>query len=127
MNKNKYLIDLSASPKTDFGRVEFEKQTSSQKVFSAIWALESEVNSVGFSNYLNGSDSDTAEFAPIALKEIGAFKCASIVEKALQVGPDGDLDELDGQFYAYPDNLTDLLFEFVASHPETFGTIGSTD
>jgi hypothetical protein len=37
---------------------------------------------------------------------------------------DGDLSSLDEEFIAYPDNLTDLLFEYVASHPDAFGDVG---
>ena len=66
MDKNSFLINLSESIRTDFGRVEFEKQSPVQKVFSAIWALESEVNSGGFSHYLASSEAETAPFAPTA-------------------------------------------------------------
>ena len=123
MNKNSFLINLSESARTDFGRVEFDKQSPVQKVFSAIWALESEVNSGGFSSYLMGSEAETAPFAPTALREIGAIKCATIVEKALQVGHSGDTSKLDEAFMAYPDNLTELLFAYVAAHPEAFGPV----
>lgn len=44
MNKNRILIDLSESKKTGFGKQEFAEQSHPQQVFSAIWALESEVN-----------------------------------------------------------------------------------
>ena len=33
------------------------------------------------------------------------------------------LEGLDQEFFAYPDNLTELLFEFVRAHPETFGPV----
>jgi len=33
------------------------------------------------------------------------------------------LEDADKQFFAYPDNLTDLLFEFVRAYPEAFGTV----
>jgi hypothetical protein len=123
MDKNSFLIDLSESTRTDFGRVAFDKQSPVQRVFSAIWALESEVNSGGFSSYFSGSEANTASFAPTALREIGAVKCAAIVERALQIGAPGDTSELDEQFMAYPDNLTELLFAYVASHPEAFGPV----
>ena len=125
MNKNSILINLSESTRTDFGRVAFDKQTPVQKVFSAIWALESEVNSGGFASYFTGSETDTASFAPTALREIGALKCAVIVEEALRIGTSGDTSTIDKEFMAYPDNLTELLFEYVTSHPEAFGAVGS--
>ena len=39
MDKNKILIDLSESKRTDFGKVDFAEQSEEQKVFSAIWKL----------------------------------------------------------------------------------------
>ncbi len=123
MNKNAFLINLSESTRTDFGRVAFESQSGDQKVFSAIWALESEVNSGGFSSYLTGSEAATAPFAPRALREIGALRCAAIVEEALQIGASSDTSSLDDAFMAYPDNLTELLFAYVAAHPEAFGPV----
>ncbi len=33
------------------------------------------------------------------------------------------LEALDSDFMAYPDDLTELLFGFVSSHPESFGPI----
>jgi len=48
MNKTGILIDLSESDKTRFRKGDFDAQSIPQKVFSAIWAVESEVNN-GFS------------------------------------------------------------------------------
>ena len=141
MNKNKFLIDLSESDRTEFGRIDFANQSESQKTFSAIWELESEINNGGFEQYFRNSDSDIIAHAPKALREIGAKACAAIVESAIQViapvpsdsdarcdaldaaGKDGEelLSELDSKFYSYPDDLTDLLFAFVAKHPDEFG------
>lgn len=44
MDKNGILITLSESAQTDFNKKDFIAQSMSQKVFSAIWAVESEVN-----------------------------------------------------------------------------------
>jgi len=145
MNKNKYLIDLSESEHTDFGRVDFAEQPEPQKVFSAIWALEGQVNNGGFLQYFTSSDGDTANFAPTALRSIGALACESVVERALRVASSAPLPEspddreqlieslsdaareqleaLNSDFMAYPDDLTELLFGFVSSHPESFGPI----
>jgi hypothetical protein len=141
--KNKFLIGLSESERTDFGRREFADQSDTQRVFSAIGALESQVNNGGFLQYFESWDGDTASFAPIALQRIGAHACARIVEQALAAvsehplpvdhGARGQLLEklgdhaqaqlaaLDSEFMDYPDNLTELLFEFVRSHPDVFG------
>lgn len=142
MDKNRYLLDLSESDQIDFGKVDFQDQSEEQKVFSAVWALESHVNGGGFLQYFSSWDGETANFAPTALRRIGADSCAAIVERALQVVAqqplpvDHDqrnallnslaqnvLDELEGadtEFLAYPDNLTDLLFEYVQLHRGVF-------
>jgi hypothetical protein len=123
MDKNTFLIRLSESPRTAFGRVPFEEQPFEQQVFSAIWALEGEVNGGGFASYLTGIESSTANFAPVALRAIGAVKCAAVVERALQIGSTGDLTAADQAFIAYPDNLTELLFSYVQARPDVFGAV----
>lgn len=69
--KNAILIALSQSDKTQFGRQDFESQTTAQKIFSAIWSLESEVNNGGFSQYFLNESCETAAFVPEALEAIG--------------------------------------------------------
>ena len=145
MNKNEYLIALSESERTDLWRVEFAQQSEEQKVFSAIWTLESEVNNGGFDQYFCNSGGDTANFAPVALARIGADQCAAIVLKALRVvsaeplpvDQDARVDlvtsldetavaglgDLDTEFFEYPDDLTELLFAFVHAHPDVFGRV----
>ena len=141
MDKNRYLIELSESPKTDFGKRDFAEQSHEQRVFSAIWELESLVNNGGFQGYF-GNAAETARFAPTALRAIGAQQCAAIVEEALALVPASlptehaacwkamhslpkpvvaQFKSLDDRFFAYPDDLTELLFAFVAAHPEVFG------
>jgi hypothetical protein len=43
LDKNRFLIGLSESERTDFGRVDFDEQPFEQQVFSAIWALQRDV------------------------------------------------------------------------------------
>jgi hypothetical protein len=148
-DKNSILIMLSESDKTMFGKQDFDAQSKPQKVFSTIWALESEVNNGGFSQYFLNSSSETAGFAAEALETIGAPKTAAICREAIHVAfpsglPDspeeistaaGDfsdgiedkLSDLDTEFYRYPHNLTDLLFGFVSSHPDEFGELPKPD
>jgi hypothetical protein len=133
MDKNRYLVELSSSASTDFGRVDFAEQGHEQRVFTAIWGLESEVNSGGFASYFKYEEPAIVAFAPAALKAIGAHACADIVERALQVAAAHDdskledqLEALDQQFYGYPDNLTELLYEFVVGHPDAFGQPASS-
>ena len=74
---------------------------------------------------------------------IGAKACARIVEQAIKViaplpptqedrcaaldALDDEqlekLDALDSKFFSYPDNLTDLLFTYVAANPDAFGPV----
>jgi hypothetical protein len=145
MNKKAFLIELSESDRTLFGRVDFGDQSKEQQVFSAIWELESLVNNGGFDQYFCSADGYTANCVAAALQRIGATKCADIVNRALRVvSPEplpedqaarqeivealGDaaqdaLESLDQEFFVYPDNLTELLFLFVGSHPEVFGSV----
>jgi hypothetical protein len=145
MNKNKFLIDLAESERTDFGRVEFGQQSEAQQVFSAIWELEAQVNNGGFDQYFRTSDFDSIAFAPTALRALGAASCADVVERAIgviaplaskQEGRCRALDSLaadkqeylsalDAEFFSYPDDLTDGLFEYVSRHPHAFGQIPS--
>jgi hypothetical protein len=85
MDKNKFLIELCESDRTDYGRVDFGQQSELQRVFSAVWELEAQVNNGGFDQYFRNSDSDIIGFAPSALKSIGATACAKIVESAIRL------------------------------------------
>jgi hypothetical protein len=114
-----------------------------QRVFRLIWELEAEVNNGGFHQYfLNGAGRSALD-ASEALAAIGARRAAALVDRALGlVNPAAtewpndlgrrkhmaDLDEdamvklleVDAAFYAYPDDLSDLLTRFVVSHPGDF-------
>ena len=145
MDKNEFLIALSESERSQFGRVPFAEQVEQQQVFSAIWALESQVNNGGFFQYFVSSDGDSANFAPRALQVIGARRCADVVERAIRTVSASPLpaaqsaredlldstpqdvrdrlEALDQEFFAYPDDLTALLFAYVASQPGVFGPV----
>jgi len=149
MNKNGILIALSESDKTSFGNEDFVAQSVPQQVFSAIWAVESEVNNGGFSQYFANSSCETAGFVVQALNMIDAPRTAEICKRAIAVAfPDGlpadpeaissaasdfpseteqKLDALDREFYQYPHDLTELLFAFVSKHPEEFGELPLVD
>jgi hypothetical protein len=141
MNKNKWLIELSESPNARFFRLEFKDLTPEEQVFLSVWQLESEINNGGFHQYFLNSSGDVAWFAPEALERIGASKMAAIVRRANAVFSGGSpptepvqrqqalesagrsalqiLDEIDQDFYQYPDDLTSLLFDFVIAHRAT--------
>jgi hypothetical protein len=143
--KNRLLIEVSESVRTDFGKVDFRSQSFPQKIFSAIWDLESEVNSGGFCQYFLNSSNETAHFLVEALGAIGASDTAEICKRAIDTAfpaglpldpntihesaerfPDETrdaLDFLDREFFKYPNDLTELLYAHVAKHPEEFGHV----
>jgi len=145
MDKNEILIALSASENTKFGKEDFDKQSLPQKIFSTIWAVESEVNNGGFSQYFLNSSSETAAFVVNSLDTIGAPRTADICRRAIKCAfpgglpptPDAissqaagfseetlqELDALDTEFIGYPHDLTELLFAYVSAHPEEFGIL----
>lgn len=145
MNKSDVLISLSESKKSSFGKKDFAAQSRPQKVFSAIWALESEVNNGGFSQYFFNDSRESASFVLEALETIGAPNTADICRRAVSAAfpaglpenpetirslaedfPDetlAKLEPLDREFFGYPHNLTDLLFAHVVSNPEEFGKL----
>jgi hypothetical protein len=147
--KNHILILLSSSDKTSFGRDDFMSQSLTQKVFSAIWEVESAVNNGGFAQYFLNSSAESASFVVQALETVGAPKTASICERAIHAAfPVGlphsieairstaasfsdetltALEAMDEEFFSYPHNLTDLLFAFVSHHPEEFGALPKAD
>jgi Domain of unknown function (DUF4375) len=147
--KNQILISLSESGKTSLLKEEFARQTVPQKVFSAIWELESEVNNGGFSQYFVNSSAETTPFIVEALKTVGAREAAAICERAILAAfpaeipsseqairsaavdfPDevlNQLENLDQEFFSYPDDLTDLLFRYVSKHPDEFGRLPKPD
>lgn len=149
MDKNGILIVLSESDKTEFGKHNFSSQSIPQKVFSSIWAVESEVNNGGFSQYFFNSSCETSGFVAEALETIGAPRTADICRRAIAAAfPDGlpsdpeairsaasdfsdetedSLDALDKEFYQYPHDLTQLLFAYVSKHPEEFGELPKPD
>jgi hypothetical protein len=147
MNKNAILGKLSESDPI-LTREGFATQPVPHKVFSSIWALEAEVNNGGFSQYFHNSSAETASFVISALEIIGASSAADICKRAincafpagLPADPDAiqeaslaftdevldGLDQLDREFYTYPDNLTDLLFAYVVKHPGEFGELSES-
>jgi uncharacterized protein DUF4375 len=147
--KNHILILLCSSDKTSFGKEDFKSQSLPQKVFSAIWEVESEVNNGGFAQYFLNSSAESASFVVEALETLGAPETVNICERAIQAAfPTGlphsvaairsaaasfsdevlaALEPLNDDFFSYPHNLTDLLFAYVSQHPEEFGPLPKAD
>ena len=136
MDKNAVLIELSERGR--FWRVGFAELSGPEQVFRAIWELESDVNGGGFEQYYANSSGDTAFAAAGALAQIGAHNASRIVAAANAVfpgpAPPPDraerqalldalghdqralLESLGGELMDYPDDLTELLFEYVKKH-----------
>ena len=136
MDKDKQLIRLSERGR--FWRVDFDDLSPAERVFRAIWDLESDVNNGGFDQYFFNNSGDTAFAVVEALEAIGAHEAARIVAKANGVFPrsapprDRDqrqelllalkprqetlLEELSEEFFQYPDDLTELLHAYVKKH-----------
>lgn len=111
--------------------------------------MESEVNNGGFSQYFLNESCETAAFAPEALDAIGAPRTADICKRAISTAfPAGlpktseaistaaselsdevleDLQALDKEFFAYPHDLTSLLYDYVSSQPGEFGALPEAD
>ncbi|HEY5364470.1 MAG TPA: DUF4375 domain-containing protein [Aestuariivirga sp.] len=143
LNKNKFLIDLSESDHTSFGKIEFDLQKPAQKVFSSIWELEGQVTNGGFSGYFMAEKVAAIQFVAQALREINAPKTAAICDKAIALAfPHGmpiseelkashlaaiadqvasELDGISDEFIQYPHDLTELLFNFVKRNGKEFG------
>lgn len=145
MDKNRFLIRLAESPRSQYGKVAYDKQSKPQQVFSAIWGMEARVNSGGFEQYLESWDGKMAGDAAAALRSIGADRAAAIVAAAVAAFPGGapprdhqarqrlssaassetraTWERLDQEFLRYPDDLTSLLYAWVKAHPEEFGEV----
>jgi len=145
-DKNKELIALSENPATRFWKVDFSELTEAEQIFVCIWELEAEVNNGGFEQYFHNSSGDNAQKIVAALRSIGANLTAQILQQAIDVfGPSGpsadqtkrqeeieglseeqkDLwNKLDTDFIGYPNNLTELLHDFVMKNRSQIQGLG---
>jgi hypothetical protein len=132
---NDFLITVS-DVLVPLGQGTFAHLSPAEQVFVLVWGLEADVNNGGFNQYFFNSYSDHAAAVPHALRAIGAIEAAAIVERALAFFPDGPpadrrrrqqllesldpnteaFNALDDEFFAYPDDLTALLAQFVRAN-----------
>ena|SRR2546425_6502117 len=138
-DKNAALIRLHQSRDSAFGKLAYLGHSTEEKTFLHVWELEAEVNNGGFEQYFCNSSGNHASEVVASLKAIGAHKAAAIAQKAISIAfgastPSVNRDlrtsqvkalndnardqlaECDQAFFKYPDNLTELLFSFVAEH-----------
>jgi hypothetical protein len=138
--KNRRLVKLASSPNSRFWRIDYGALSLPERVFRAVWELEAEVNNGGFHQYFSNNTGSLAPDAADALRAIGATTMPGIVEQAVKsVGHDiswsddgarsaalaalapgavAKLGECDQAFFAYPDDLTALLYKYVSEHRE---------
>ena len=141
--KNNMLIALNGwlCRKSNYGE-NIEKLSDVEKAFYFVFQLEGEVNNGGYSQFFFNSSGDFANETPAALREIGAGKMAEICERALAVFGgavpknrdereamldnaitekiDEILSQCDTEFYAYPDDLLELNYQYVMSNRTQF-------
>lgn len=121
----------------------FENLNNFQRVFITIWDLEAEVNNGGFMQYFFNSAGENAHEARDSLIAIGAHNCARVVDQAIaalnmpienwkmlelrrdyvvdaEESMEDEFERLDSLFFAYPDDLSDLMARFVSSHAAEF-------
>ena len=109
--------------------------TDKEKVFRLVWQLEAEVNNGGFEQFFFNSSGDERAETIKALDVIGAVETRTILLAALEVFENSNppinqtrrqnrllelnkaeertIDENDAAFWAYPDNLSQLLLDFM--------------
>jgi len=146
MDKNRYLGELAEHPDARFWRESFESLKRPEQVFRCVWELEADVNGGGFEQYFANSGGDHAWFAGEALREIGAQRLAAITAEAVALfgaeAPEVEQparhtqiahlerpvheywEALSEAFREYPDDLTELLYDYVAAHREAFPSGG---
>ncbi len=121
-----------------FDGTNVERLDEIDRILVTIWGLEADVNNGGFDQYYFNSSGDQSRLAPEALRAIGANRMAEIVTQANAVfGPDGPSpnrntrqaqlflvappdsenpgpwEQLDSDFFAYPDDIAGLLTAFL--------------
>jgi hypothetical protein len=117
-----------------------ERFTDPQKNFFYNQWLEMEVNNGGLDQYFFNS-CEYAHETVEALKSIGAFKTASILQEGIDRWPDGKIpkdigkrreislqinsevdlyEDLDQKFYEYEEDLSLLNFEYIRKNRDAF-------
>lgn len=89
--------DVAAQKAIDrLAKVGFEQLTEPEKILATVWTFAAEVANRGFVKYFSRPAGDTAFYAPVALRKIGAHGLAEIAAKANAIfgagGPPPDRD-----------------------------------
>ena len=142
INDSIIAIDEFVSELCEYGE-NLENLTEPQKNFFFNQQLEMEVNNGGFSQYFFNSPGDYAHQTVESLKLIGANNVAKILQEAIDKFPNKTVpqdrterqdvlldeieeknedvwNELDDKFYEYPDDLSQLNFDYIKQNKEFF-------
>ncbi len=118
------------------------KLTPAQQIFYFNQCFERELNNGGFNQYFYNSSGNYAHETIAALTTIGANNMAGILQKAIAAFPNAQVptnweqrqdvvleieeeanelwEALDQEFYAYPDNLVELNYNYVLANKQQF-------
>ena len=135
VNVEGYLLSRSETVFERFHAGGFESLDDEDKVFVAIWSLDSQVNNGGFDQYFFNQSGDLWPQTLAALKTIGSQHVLGLLEQAIAVFPDSrparDNDErrdqllafgeeeserfnaLDTEFYQSTEYLGGLLYDYL--------------
>ena len=127
--------------KSDFG-ARMDGLSPEEQVICICNLVEMEVNNGGFDQFLFNISGNYAHRAEECLRIVGADKTADICRKAfaaygkpipqdrakrqrfmerMECDRITDiLDECDGQFYEYPDDLEALYYQYILAHKDSF-------
>jgi hypothetical protein len=118
------------------------KLSTEQQNFLLVDLLEMEINNGGFSQFFYNSSGDYSHETVEALKSIGALNAAQMLETAISYWPEKKvpkdiqkrrdiidqiadainpkLEKLDDQYLVYPDNINELMIEYVKKNKSSF-------
>ncbi|MCI0340196.1 MAG: DMP19 family protein [Planctomycetales bacterium] len=145
MTETEFLIKLSESTKTDFGKRPFTEQSGTQRIFTAVFGSAGAIMMDGIIGYFTNYDGESVPGVVEAYKSIGSPKRAEILERACRILSRSALPEsgqerrrlvdalskksrrtlesLTQEFYDVTDDVDSLLLGFVRTHPEAFGPV----
>lgn len=145
-DETKIIITLSEQIASKIKQVGYKNLTETEKIFYCVHWLESEVNNGGFNQYFFNSAGDYARETVNALIEIGAGYTAELLKQSFTVfeekvpfsdrykrqeqlfiiGEENEnfLNELDEKFYAYTDQISSLLVDYIKKHKDRIQLLG---
>lgn len=134
-------LDTQVNKLSNYGE-DLTKLTKPQQDLLFIENLEREVNNGGFNQFYWNSSGDYAMETVAALKAVGAHKAAEILIKANSAWPNQSVPkdreerqellenieeqsnpvwaQCDSEFYQNPDNITELLLDYVKRNKAEF-------